>query len=467
MDRSISRYLPTRRRLIQLYAALLYNAHARGWIQGGIYTGGLKQLCVPGFNCYSCPAAIGACPLGALQNALASSSVRAPSFALGILLLMGLTLGRTVCGFLCPAGLIQELLYKVRTPKVRKSRLTRALSLLKYAVLLVFVVGIPLYYAAQRLPLPAFCKYICPIGTLEGAVGLLANPNNAGQFSMLGFIFQWKVGLLILFLAGSVFLFRPFCRFICPLGAIYSLFSRVALLGVEVQPQRCVNCGKCVRCCKMDVCRVGDRECIQCGECAKHCPTGAIVRRARIPVRKPVGVALAAIVLAAALVTVNAPKASSSVSNVEAVQVGGEVGDLCPDFTVPLYSGGEFSSSQARGKVLVVNFWATWCTPCIRELPLFNQAMRTYPEEIEVVAVHSSLVTEDVPAWIAQSGVNLPYALDEGGVIELFGGGTMLPMTVIVDADGVITYNAIGSVTWDLLNEDIQKAMNASSRNGG
>ena len=69
-------YGPTKRRLIQVYAALLYNAHAKGFIQGDIYTGPIKNLCVPGLNCYSCPGAIGACPLGALQNALAATGSR-------------------------------------------------------------------------------------------------------------------------------------------------------------------------------------------------------------------------------------------------------------------------------------------------------------------------------------------------------------------------------------------------------
>lgn len=119
---------PTKRRLIQVYAALLYNAHAKGFIQGDIYTGPIKNLCVPGLNCYSCPGAIGACPLGALQNALAATGSRAPWYVLGILLLFGLTLGRTICGWLCPMGLIQELLHKIPTPKLKKSRITRALS---------------------------------------------------------------------------------------------------------------------------------------------------------------------------------------------------------------------------------------------------------------------------------------------------------------------------------------------------
>ena len=144
------------------------------------------MLCLPGLNCYSCPGATGACPLGALQNAVASSGSRTPTYILGILLLFGLTLGRTICGYLCPFGLLQELLHKLPTPKVGKSLITRVLSYTKYVFLFIFVLLIPFWYALQSYPVPAFCKYICPAGTLEGAVGLLSNPINADKYSMLG-----------------------------------------------------------------------------------------------------------------------------------------------------------------------------------------------------------------------------------------------------------------------------------------
>ena len=268
--------MPARRRLIQLYTALLYNAHLKGFVQGEIYTGPVKALCVPGFHCYSCPGAVGACPLGSLQNALASSGARAPTYVLGILMLFGLILGRTVCGFLCPVGLAQELLYKIPTPKARKSRLTRILSYLKYVILAVFVVILPLTYALQSYAVPAFCKYICPVGTLEGAVGLLAHPVNAEVFSMLGLLFTRKFIILVIVSLACVFVYRAFCRFLCPLGAIYGFFSRVALLGVQVDQSRCTDCGACVARCPMDIRRVGDRECIQCGECMKECGVDAI-----------------------------------------------------------------------------------------------------------------------------------------------------------------------------------------------
>ena len=178
---------PAKRRLIQLYSALLYNAHVRGFIKGEIYTGNTKAMCVPGFNCYSCPAAVGACPLGSLQNALASSGNRAGFYVFGIIMLWGLMLGRTICGWICPLGLIQELLHKIPTPKIRKSRVTHYLSYLKYFFLVVFAVAMPLWYGLkQGMTVPGFCKYICPAGTFEGAMGLLANPGNTSFFKMLG-----------------------------------------------------------------------------------------------------------------------------------------------------------------------------------------------------------------------------------------------------------------------------------------
>ena len=250
-------------------------------MEGKIYTGPVKNVCVPGLNCYSCPGAVGACPLGALQNAAASTGARAGTYVLGILMLFGIILGRMVCGWLCPMGLIQELLHRIPTPKIRKSRVTAVLSLLKYVILAVFVLVLPLWYGLRHnLPLPAFCKYICPAGTLEGALMLMLHPDNADLRSLTGGIFYWKLAVLIAMVISCVFIFRAFCRFICPLGAIYSLFSKIALLGVRVDMNKCNNCGACVKTCQMDIKRVGDRECIQCGECIDVCPEKAITFKA-------------------------------------------------------------------------------------------------------------------------------------------------------------------------------------------
>lgn len=262
---------PTKRRLIQVYAALLYNANIKGFFSGKIYTGDTKKVCVPGLNCYSCPGAVGACPLGALQDSLANSKTTAPAYIFGILILFGLLFGRFICGFLCPFGLIQELLYKIRTPKLRKSRFTRVASYFKY-ILLILVIAIPLIYSG----IPVFCKYICPAGTFEGALSLLANIQNSSFYQMLGYLFSWKFCVLLVVIVASVFIYRFLCRFICPLGAIYSLFCKISLIGVKLDKDKCINCGLCIQGCKMDIKHVGDHECIQCGECISICPVQAI-----------------------------------------------------------------------------------------------------------------------------------------------------------------------------------------------
>ncbi len=280
---------PTTRRLVQLYSALLHNAYIKGFIDGRIYTGNAKYACVPGFNCYSCPGAVGSCPLGSIQNALASTGHRAGWYVLGIIMLFGVILGRTICGWLCPLGLIQELLHKIPTPKLKKSRVTRALSWLKYVILAVFVVAIPLWYGLRyQIPLPGFCKYICPAGTFEGAMGHLANPANTSYYSMLGILFTRKFVIMLVIGLACVFCYRSFCRFICPLGAIYGLFNRFNVIGVKVDANRCNHCGACVRHCGMDVRHVSDHECIHCGKCMEVCKQGAIaIKAGRITLKAP------------------------------------------------------------------------------------------------------------------------------------------------------------------------------------
>ena len=267
--------LPFRRRCIQLAAAVIYNANIKGFRDATIYQGKLKGMCVPGLNCYSCPGASFSCPLGTLQNALSSIKYRIPMYIFGIFILFGLLLGRIICGFLCPFGLLQELLHKIPLPKIKKGRITRCLSWLKYIILIVFVIYIPLYIGVSKgMPVPAFCKYICPAGTLEGGLPLVAG--NKSLQALIGRLFSWKVLLLILILFSAIVLYRSFCRFLCPLGAIYSLFSKISIMGIKVDEGKCTACNACIHHCKMDIKRVGDRECIQCGECSDVCPTGAI-----------------------------------------------------------------------------------------------------------------------------------------------------------------------------------------------
>ena len=269
-------HLPTKRRLIQLYCALLFNANVKGFATGQIYKGSLKNVCTPGLNCYSCPGASGACPMGSLQNALSASGKRTPYYIFGIILLYSILFGRMICGFFCPFGLVQELLYKIKSPKLKKSKVTKVLSWFKYLVLAVMVFIVPLLYVFRERGIPAFCKYICPAGILEGAIGLLSHVDNAAELANLGPLFTWKFSLFVIFIVGSIFIFRFFCRFFCPLGALYGIFNRFAILGIRLEEDKCISCGKCTNICKVDISKVGDHECVNCGACVSSCPTEAI-----------------------------------------------------------------------------------------------------------------------------------------------------------------------------------------------
>ncbi len=469
---------PSKRRLIQLYSALLYNAHLRGFISGEIYQGKAKALCVPGLNCYSCPGAVGACPLGSIQNALAYSGHRAGFYVLGIIMIFGLTLGRTICGWLCPMGLLQELLHKIPTPKVKKSRFTRALSYLKYVILAVFAVAIPMWYGIRHdLAVPGFCKYICPAGTFEGAVGLLANPKNADYFSMLNVLFTGKFVILLIIGLACVFCYRSFCRFLCPLGAIYGLFNRLSFVSVKVDESRCNSCGACVRKCQMDVRHVGDHECINCAKCAASCRQNALSLKAGThPISVPAwGKAALAVLLCAALLWFDFLDPSlrkteimqaDALQTETAAEVSQEAGEQTsdaqmPDFTAELIDGSSFHLADQRGKVVIINMWATYCGPCVKELPIFQDFLAAHGEDTAVLIIHASDPLEDVAEYLKKQGITLPCAIDsmDNELYNLSGASpSVLPHTVILNRKGEIVYNQTGSMTRELLDELFEKA---------
>ena len=283
MDKKISgvsQLMSRFRGWIQAGAALLTNLHLPNFIKGGLYQGKGKTVCVPGLNCYSCPAASGACPIGAFQAVAGSSRFRFSYYVTGFLILLGVLLGRFICGFLCPFGWFQELLHKIPTKKLSTKKL-KPLTYLKYVVLLVMVVLLPaLVVNDVGMGNPFFCKYLCPQGVLEGAIPL--SIANSGIRAALGSLFTWKFTILMGILVLSVLFYRPFCKWLCPLGAFYALMNRVSLFQMKVDKSKCVSCGKCARACKMDVDVTktpNHGECIRCGMCVHACPTGAVCFR--------------------------------------------------------------------------------------------------------------------------------------------------------------------------------------------
>lgn len=267
---------------MQLLAAVFFNGYAVGFGKGKIFTGGSKAFCVPVLNCYSCPGALGACPIGSLQAVLGDRRSGFPFYVLGTLMLFGVALGRAVCGLLCPFGLVQDLLHKIPVKKVKvPARLDRPARYAKYMVLLVLVVLLPAFAVAETgIAPPYFCKYLCPAGTLGGGIPLLlANP---GLRQAAGILFGWKALVLVIILIASMLIHRPFCKYLCPLGAFYALFNRFSFYQMRLDRDRCVDCKKCERACPMDVeitRQINSSECIRCGKCKTVCPTGAISSR--------------------------------------------------------------------------------------------------------------------------------------------------------------------------------------------
>lgn len=271
---------------IQVVFTAITNGYVLGFAKGKIYQGSSKQVCIPGLNCYSCPGAVGSCPIGSLQAVIGSKDYKFSFYVIGFLMIVGSLMGRFVCGWLCPFGLVQDLLHKIPfVKKIRNVPFDKYLRYLKYVILVVFVFAMPMLLTGYSgYGMPWFCKLICPSGTLFGGIPLVAM--NPGLQKTIGFLFGWKMGILILLIVLSMMIYRPFCKYLCPLGAIYGIFNKFSLYRYEIDADKCDRCGLCAKKCDMDI-RVYENpnsaECIRCGKCMNICPKGAI--HSTLPVR--------------------------------------------------------------------------------------------------------------------------------------------------------------------------------------
>jgi ferredoxin-type protein NapH len=271
------------RRWIQTAAVLVSNAYLIFPFTRTIYQGKLKAVCTPGLNCYSCPAAAGACPLGALQNfyatlrpGLETGRFHLGLYVVGFLGIIGSLVGRMPCAWVCPFGFLQELINKIPS---RKYEIPHFLIYGKYVFLVMFVVILPAVVVDDfGYGVTWFCKYVCPAGTLEAGIPMLILQPPLRE--LIGILFYNKVAILLVLLILMVFVKRPFCRVVCPLGAIYSLFNRASAFRMVHHPDKCVRCKQCYQDCPMGVRfyeGANQVDCIRCLKCYQEsCKYGAI-----------------------------------------------------------------------------------------------------------------------------------------------------------------------------------------------
>ena len=164
-------------------------------------------------------------------------------------------------------------------------------------------------------------------------------------------------------------------------------------------------------------------------------------------------------VLCAALIVFNRPDNAPAAETLPDAALGHEVGERLPSFEIQQTDGRVFNLAEHRGQVVVINLGATWCTPCVNELPHFDARQKAHPTDVAVLAIHSDLITDDPVEYLSHFDYGFPFAVDEGGeVIASVGGSTMLPQTVVLDRTGVVTYNQVGSVTYEALEELVAAA---------
>jgi ferredoxin-type protein NapH len=225
----------------------------------------LHTVCSPVFHCYACPLATFACPIGIIAQFSALHVF--PFIAIGTLVTVGILFGTLICGWVCPFGFLQDLLAKIPTPKFDLPKFT---GYFRYVVLIGAVLLIPYLFGEEH---PLFICRICPAGAVETAVPNMTNQAMAGQQIL------WpntiKLTILVLFIIAVFFVRRPWCRVLCPLGAIFSIFNRFSAFFLRFNAEKCTDCKLCHRLCVYGIepeKNPNDLRCIRCLECTQCTP---------------------------------------------------------------------------------------------------------------------------------------------------------------------------------------------------
>jgi len=268
-------WLPFTLALLYIVRRGKFDIPERLWLGGALAAVGLGVLVWfkfgPSFGVLA--AAVGLLLLGLTGGTLAALLAAQAAFlfatlgsSFAFLGMSGAALGLVLAGALAGLVLLFDRALKVRLPATN----------LKYWFL-VLIAGVATFLTIE----PWFCK-LCPQGALGAGIPLvLWDPVNALR-GLVGWLFWVKVGFLLLIVVASIGIRRPFCRLVCPIGAIYALFNKVSLLRLEVVREQCKSCNLCKRVCPMNISAYEDpnqAECIRCFECVWNCaPNGLKIR---------------------------------------------------------------------------------------------------------------------------------------------------------------------------------------------
>lgn len=134
-------------------------------------------------------------------------------------------------------------------------------------------------------------------------------------------------------------------------------------------------------------------------------------------------------------------------------------GVQAPDFTGELIDGTSITLSELQGKPVIINFWATWCGPCVKEMPAFERLKDDFGDKIGIIAVNCGDDAGTVKDFVEENGYTFPVVLDEEYSISMLYPTNSIPYTVVVDAEGKVTHISTGALDADTMYERYKEAL--------
>jgi len=144
----------------------------------------------------------------------------------------------------------------------------------------------------------------------------------------------------------------------------------------------------------------------------------------------------------------------------EQQSVEGLINEAAPDFNVELFDGGTFQLSEQKGKVVMINFFASWCVSCGEEVHHIQKAFQSYaPEKVAFLGIAVDDTEKKAKAFMKKNGLTIPAGLDRTGQIKELYGLYGMPTTFFIDKNGIVSYFHAGVVTKDLITHEIDKLL--------